>query len=42
LLVTVSTPPTQAEMQAIADDLDEDDLETPKAEPIIVLVGGVT
>jgi hypothetical protein len=28
-------------MQAIADDLDEDNLERPKAEPIIVLVGGV-
>ena len=28
-------------MQAITDDLDEDDLERPKAEPIIVLAGGV-
>ena len=28
-------------MQAIADDLDEDDLERPKAEPISVLAGRV-
>jgi hypothetical protein len=41
LLVTVSTPPTQAEMQAIADDLDEDDLARPKADPIVVLAAGV-
>ena len=28
-------------MQAVADDLDEDDLERPKAEPIIVLAAAV-